>query len=290
MKKLLCSIVCGFLVLMLCLSCTRKAEEEVSPIEGAAMSDEAAAPAGKVVELSYRIFFPPAHAHASPEKTGHRDREADIGAGEDQHVSCRDPHSAGECYDGVVKGISDIGMSCFAYTRGRFPGMEAVDLPMGYSSGMAATRAANEYYARIKPAELYDVHVLYIHAHGPGLLHTKRPVAKLEDLKGMKIRATGLSAKQVEVLGGVPVAMPQPGTFEALQRESWKAHSPPWKRSRDGSRAKSSTTHRLCLDRLYHRHVRGHEQGQVEQSPPRDSADLHGCERRVRRRTRQGLG
>jgi TRAP-type C4-dicarboxylate transport system substrate-binding protein len=34
----------------------------------------------------------------------------------------------------------------------------------------------------------------------------------------MKIRSTGLSAKLVEALGGVPVAMPQPGTYEALQK------------------------------------------------------------------------
>ena len=34
----------------------------------------------------------------------------------------------------------------------------------------------------------------------------------------MKIRATGLSSKVVEALGGVPVAMPQGGTYEALQK------------------------------------------------------------------------
>jgi len=49
-------------------------------------------------------------------------------------------------------------------------------------------------------------------------LHTKKPVKKLEDLKGMKIRATGLSAKIVKALGGVPVAMPQGGTYEALKK------------------------------------------------------------------------
>ena len=34
----------------------------------------------------------------------------------------------------------------------------------------------------------------------------------------MKIRATGLSAKVVKALGGVPVAMPQGGTYEALKK------------------------------------------------------------------------
>jgi TRAP-type C4-dicarboxylate transport system substrate-binding protein len=40
----------------------------------------------------------------------------------------------------------------------------------------------------------------------------------MADLKGMKIRSTGLSAKVVESLGGVPVAMPQGATYEALQK------------------------------------------------------------------------
>ena len=65
---------------------------------------------------------------------------------------------------------------------------------------------------------IHHVKVLYIHAHGPGLLHTKKPVNKIDDLKGMKIRATGFSAKVVKALGGVPVAMPQGGTYEALQK------------------------------------------------------------------------
>ncbi|MDT8273441.1 MAG: TRAP transporter substrate-binding protein, partial [Desulfomonilia bacterium] len=126
--------------------------------------------------------------------------------------------AADACFDGVFRGISDIGMSCFAYTRGKFPVMEAVDLPLGYASGKVATRVANEFYAQTNPQELEDVQVLYIHAHGPGLLHTQKPVENLDQLSGMKIRSTGLSAKVVQALGGVPVAMPQGNTYEALQK------------------------------------------------------------------------
>ncbi len=219
MKRFNCSLVCGLLVLMLCISCTRQAEEEVAPVEGAAVSDVGAAPRGEMVELSYSIFFPPTHAQCKAgENWAHEIEKRTQGQVKINVFPGGTLTSAGECYDGVVRGISDIGMSCFAYTRGRFPVMEAVDLPMGYPSGMAATRAANDYYAQVKPGELDDVHVLYIHAHGPGLLHTKKPVNRLEDLSGMKIRSTGLSAKLVEALGGVPVAMPQPGTYEALQK------------------------------------------------------------------------
>ena len=125
---------------------------------------------------------------------------------------------ADQCYEGVVKGISDLGMSCLAYTRGRFPLMEGLDLPLGYPDGATATRVVNAMFLKYNPAELADVKVLYLHAHGPGILASKKPVNSLADLKGLKVRATGLSAKIVEALGGIPVAMSQPETYEALSK------------------------------------------------------------------------
>ncbi len=211
MKKLGFSLICCLVVLMLCVACGKKSEEGTASSEGAAKA--------KTVELTYSIFFPPTHAQCKAGEAWAREIEKRTnGAVKINVFPGGTLTSANDCYDGVVKGISDIGMSCFAYTRGRFPAMEAVDLPLGYPNGMAATKIANEYYNEVKPKVLDDVHVLYIHAHGPGLLHTKKPVSTLKDLKGMKIRSTGLSAKLVEVLGGVPVAMPQPGTYEALQK------------------------------------------------------------------------
>jgi len=89
---------------------------------------------------------------------------------------------------------------------------------LGYRSGFAATRLINAYYAKFKPKEFDNVKVMYLHAHGPGLLHTKKPVRTLEDMQGMKIRCTGLSAKVVKALGGIPVAMPMGETYDALSR------------------------------------------------------------------------
>ena len=109
-------------------------------------------------------------------------------------------------------------MSVLGYTRGKFPLTEVIDLPLGYKTGMGATRLINQYYQQFKPKEFEEVKVLYLHAHGPGILHTKKPVSKLEDLKGLRIRSTGLSAKVVSALGGVPVAMPMGETYDALKR------------------------------------------------------------------------
>jgi TRAP-type C4-dicarboxylate transport system substrate-binding protein len=169
--------------------------------------------------LTYSIFFPATHAQAKAGEAWAKEIEKRTGGKVKINIFAGGSLTpADQCYDGVVKGISDIGMSLFAYTRGRFPLLEVLDLPMGYPNGMVATLVANDFITKMKPKELDEVKVLYLHAHGPGLLHTQKPVSTMADLKGMKIRSTGLSAKIVENLGGVSVAMPQGGTYEALQK------------------------------------------------------------------------
>jgi TRAP-type C4-dicarboxylate transport system substrate-binding protein len=123
-----------------------------------------------------------------------------------------------KCYDGVVKGIADIGFAVPALTRGRFPLTEIIDLPLGYRSGMGATRLINDYYQKFKPKEFDDVQIMYLQAHGPAILHSKRAVNKIEDFKGLKVRCTGLAAKIVMGLGGAPVAMPVGEAYDALSR------------------------------------------------------------------------
>lgn len=217
MKRTVIVILCGLLAAFMSGSCSKDSGENGAGKQAAVTKE--ASQKDAPVELSYSIFFPPSHAQCKAGIAWAQEIEKRTGGAVKINIFPGGTlTNANECYDGVVNGISDLGMSCFAYTRGRFPVMEAADLPLGYPNGKAATRTVNDYYEQMKPKELDDVHVLYIHAHGPGLLHTKKPVKTLEDLKGMKIRSTGLSAKVVEALGGVPVAMPQGGTYEALQK------------------------------------------------------------------------
>ncbi len=171
------------------------------------------------IELSYSIFFPSTHvqcqtavAWAEEIKTRTNGR-VNITVFPGGTLT-----NAPQCYEGVVNGISDIGMSCFAYTRGRFPLLEALDLPVGYPDGMTATRATTALTLKYNPEEISDVKMLYVHAHGPGILASKKPVESMADLKGLKIRATGLSSKIVENLEGIPIGMSQPETYEALQK------------------------------------------------------------------------
>ncbi len=176
-------------------------------------------PAAKAINLNYSIFFPPTHIQTKTAETWAREIETRTkGRVKITIFAGGSLTQAPQCYEGVVNGVSDLGMSCFAYTPGRFPLLEGLDLPLGYPNGAVATRIATELTEKYKPAEVANTHVLYVHAHGPGLLASKKAVKSLEDMKGMKIRGTGLSAKIITALGAAPVGMQQGDTYESLQK------------------------------------------------------------------------
>ena len=172
------------------------------------------------VTLSYANFFPPTHIQSQLAEQWCREVEARTdGKVKVNYYPGGTLTKAKQTYDGVVEGIADIGLSVLAYSRGRFPVMAAVDLPLGYQTGVQATRVANAVYEKFTPAEFDDVQPMYFHAHGPGLLFTApKPVASLADLQGMKIRSTGNSAKLVAALGGTPVAQSMPTCYQSLQK------------------------------------------------------------------------
>ena len=173
----------------------------------------------KVTILKYSNFFPPVHKVSllseqwckEVEKRTHGRVKVNYFPGS----SLTGPT---ETYDSVIKGIADIGWSFCSYTRGRFPLSEVVDLPLGYKSGSVGTNLANAYYERFKPKEFDDVKVLYLLTSPPHQLFTKVPVHNLEELRGLKIRSTGTSAKVIGALGGVAVAMPMSEAYDALKR------------------------------------------------------------------------
>ena len=176
-------------------------------------------PATTPIKLNYSVFFPAPHIHSvlaqewgkELEKRTNGRVKVDVFPG-----GTLTP--ADKCYDGVEKGLSDIGMSAFAYTSGKFPLTEVIDLPLGIKNGLTATRLANDFYKKFQPQELSGVKMMFLHAHGPGLLHSKTPVNRIEDLKGMKVRCTGLAKKIVTALGGTPVGMSMGETYDALSR------------------------------------------------------------------------
>ncbi len=179
-----------------------------------------ASAAEKPIELSYSSFFPASYGMGQAATAWAKEVENRSKG----RVKITLHHSgtltdAAACYEGAVTGISDICQSVLAYTRGRFPLMEVLDLP-GYSlNALVTTRVAEDFYRKFQPKELADTHVLYMHAHIPGTITTvQKPVRVLEDMKGLKIRATGLATKIVDALGATPVAMPIGEQYDSMRK------------------------------------------------------------------------
>jgi len=172
------------------------------------------------VKLTYSNFFPPGHIQSKLAEAWCKEVEKRTnGQVVVEYFPGQTLTKARQVYDGVVEGISDVGFSVLAYTRGRFPVISAVDLPLGYTSGTVATQVVNAVYEKFQPKELMDTKVMYLHAHGPGLIHTKgKAVYKMEDMKGLKFRGHGTSALVVKALGGTPVPKPMPETYQMLQK------------------------------------------------------------------------
>lgn len=171
-------------------------------------------------EFTYSNFFPPTHIQSRLAEAWCKEVEKRTnGRVKIAYYPGQTLTKAKQCYDGVVTGLSDIGFSILQYTRGRFPLMDIINLPLGYPSGKVATAIINEVYEKFTPEELSDTKVMYLHSHGPGFIHTKgKAIHTMDDLKGLKIRSHGPTAEMLKALGGTPVAFPMPELYQSLQK------------------------------------------------------------------------
>jgi TRAP-type C4-dicarboxylate transport system substrate-binding protein len=176
---------------------------------------------GKTVNLSFAFMFPSSHYMGSEvyplwvEKI----EKASKGYLKINMFPVNTLLKSAEMYDGVVSGTADIGSSSCGYTRGRFPVMEGFELPGIYFGSATATVAgAWAGYKHFQPKEFMDTKLMWLYSAGPGSLYTKKKVSSLSEIKGMRIRATGNTAKSIKALGAVPVAMPMPDVYEALSK------------------------------------------------------------------------
>jgi TRAP-type C4-dicarboxylate transport system substrate-binding protein len=124
-----------------------------------------------------------------------------------------------QIYNGIIQGISDIGMSAVGYTMGRFPLSELFTLPLGFPSAWVSGKVLNDFYVKFKPKEYDNFHVLYLTGVGPFVIQSlKKPVKTLEDMKGMKLRGPGMIGETLKLFGAIPVPLESSEIYEALRR------------------------------------------------------------------------
>ena len=133
-------------------------------------------------------------------------------------------------YDMVKDGIADLGFTVPGYTPGRFPLITVAELPGLFKSSRGGSLALMSVFDKYLKNEFKDVKVLWFWVHPPGHFHlAKKPVKVLEDLSGLKIRAaTPMLTNMVKLLGAIPVSIPAPDTYTALERGTVDGTIFPW--------------------------------------------------------------
>jgi TRAP-type C4-dicarboxylate transport system substrate-binding protein len=132
--------------------------------------------------------------------------------------------------DQVREGVVDIIWTVAGYTPGRFPHLEAFELPFMPASAEATSQAAHEYMMTIGAEDLKDYKVLAVHVHAPGTIHTKDTLVKsASDLNGLKMRGpTRVISQMLGGLGATPVGMPVPQVAPSLSKGVIDGMVVPW--------------------------------------------------------------
>lgn len=116
---------------------------------------------------------------------------------------------APQLIDQVRDGVVDIVWTLPGFTAGRMPRVEVFELPFVHRDAVSTTMALQEFRETHLVEEMKDYHVLLAHAHAGAMFMTTRPVAKMEDLKGMTLRGHNrIGVWFLQALGTAGIATP----------------------------------------------------------------------------------
>ena len=123
-------------------------------------------------------------------------------------------------YDMVVQGIADIVAFIPAYTPGRFPLTEVMELPLGIPSATVGSRVFWEMYENELNKEYREVKVLFVSTIDPAQINmTKKLVKTMDDLKGQRLRIA--APPQIPLLkawGASPVRLAVSEVYDSLNK------------------------------------------------------------------------
>lgn len=135
-----------------------------------------------------------------------------------------------QLFDQARDGVVDLVWTLPGYTANRFPKIEVFELPfIAAKRAQTNSRAVQDFAAKHLGTEFGDVHPICFWAHDGGLIHSSRPVTKLEDMKNLKLRfPTRLAGEGLRALGASAIGMPVPQVPEAISQRVIDGAVVPW--------------------------------------------------------------
>jgi TRAP-type C4-dicarboxylate transport system substrate-binding protein len=138
-----------------------------------------------------------------------------------------------DAWNATKTGITDIGWCFHGYWPGLTDLADVISLPaLPFTTAKKGSEVLWKLYEKFPSIQkqFQDNKILLLYTSTPYLLiTTKKQVKTLEDIKGLKIRMTGgPPTDQMKALGGVPMLIPMPDNYIALQKGTIDGMGVPW--------------------------------------------------------------
>jgi len=176
-------------------------------------------PAHAQTTLTYSSWVPPTHHLTIWQANWAAEVEKATGGRVRFQSLPKAPAAPPGTFDAVRDGLVDLSYVTASYTPARHILPLMAELP-----GAADTAEVNSVaYSRIhwkyfqKVGEYKGVKLLAVWTHGPGQMFTKKPIAGIKDIKGLKFRTGGGIAEAVaNAIGASAFVKPAPESYELL--------------------------------------------------------------------------
>lgn len=135
-----------------------------------------------------------------------------------------------QLYDQAKDGVADIIWTLPGNTPGRFPRIEVIELPfIADKRASVNARATWQLFDKHMRGEFAETHIITAWAHDGGLIHAKREVKTMEDLRGLKLRfPTRQAGEALKALGATAIGLPIPQVPEAMSQGVIDGAVVPW--------------------------------------------------------------
>ena len=179
------------------------------------------APAFAQTEISISSWVPPSHFLNKDFMTGWTQEVEKATSGRVKlQMLPKHPSAPPGTFDAVKDGLVDLSYVTDSYTPSRHILPLMAELPgagdTALVNSIAYSRIYWKYFDKIR--EYKGVKLLGVFTHGPGQMFTKKPVAGINDIQGLKIRTGGGIAEAVaKALGTSAFVKPAPESYELLK-------------------------------------------------------------------------